>query len=118
MHMLRRVIALLVVLGMLPTRLALAADEPAGAEPHGGHVQVDDRLVPIPPSKETLISAVWVIIIFVVMLVILIPTAWKNVLAGLKKREQRIRSDIAEAEAARAKADATLKEYNTKLAAA
>jgi ATP synthase F0 subunit b len=41
-----------------------------------------------------------------------------NVLAGLKAREQRIRKDIADAEAARAKADATLREYNTQLAGA
>jgi len=53
-----------------------------------------------------------------VMLAILYPTAWKNVLAGLKAREERIRKDIADAEAARARAEATLKEYNTQLAAA
>jgi len=58
------------------------------------------------------------VIIFVVMLAILYPTAWKNVLAGLKQREQRIRNDIAEAEAARARAEATLREYNARLAAA
>jgi F-type H+-transporting ATPase subunit b len=49
---------------------------------------------------------------------VLYPTAWKQVLAGLKAREQKIRSDIAEAEAARVKADATLKEYSAKLATA
>ena len=46
------------------------------------------------------LQALWVVIIFVVLLVILYPTAWKNVLAGLKKREERIRQDIADAEAA------------------
>jgi F-type H+-transporting ATPase subunit b len=63
-------------------------------------------------------SALWVVIIFLVLLIILYPTAWKNVLAGLKAREQRIRTDIAEAEAARGRAEATLREYNAKLAAA
>ena len=48
-----------------------------------------------------MLSALWVVIIFVVMLMILYPTAWRNVLEGLKKREERIRKDIAEAEAAR-----------------
>jgi len=62
--------------------------------------------------------AIWTIVIFVILLVALIPTAWKNVLVGLKSREQRIRSDIAEAEAARTKAEATLREYNGQLAAA
>jgi F-type H+-transporting ATPase subunit b len=36
----------------------------------------------------------------------------------LKAREERIRNDIAEAEATRAKAEATLKEYSAKLTAA
>jgi F-type H+-transporting ATPase subunit b len=117
MHMLKRIAPLLVLIAMLPGRFALAAEEGAAA-PHAEHGQIDERLVPIPPSHDTIVSAIWVIVIFVIMLVILIPTAWKNVLAGLKKREQRIRTDIAEAEAARAKADATLKEYNAKLAAA
>jgi len=55
---------------------------------------------------------------FLVLLAVLYPTAWKNVLAGLKAREERIRKDIAEAEAARAKAEATLREYGAQLAAA
>jgi F-type H+-transporting ATPase subunit b len=86
---------------------------------HGGaHEEVDERLVPIPPSKDTIMTSLWVIVIFVVMLAILYPTAWKNVLAGLKAREERIRRDIADAEAARARAEATLKEYNAQLATA
>jgi F-type H+-transporting ATPase subunit b len=39
-------------------------------------------------------------------------------MAGLKAREQKIRGDIAEAEAARAKSEATLREYNAQLASA
>jgi F-type H+-transporting ATPase subunit b len=112
--MFKRIVPLLMLaVALLNGGLALPAQ---AADPHGA--AIDNRLVPIPPSKDTLISALWVIIIFVAMLAILYPTAWKNVLAGLKKREQRIRTDIAEAEAARAKADATLKEYNAQLAAA
>ena len=45
-------------------------------------------------------------------------TAWKNVLAGLKAREDRIRKDIADAEATRVKAEATLKKYADELATA
>src|SRR3954451_23401665 len=70
-------------------------------------------------AKEYFLApAIWTIVIFTIMLAILYPTAWKNVLAGLKKREQRIRQDIADAEASRAKAEATLREYNNQLAAA
>jgi F-type H+-transporting ATPase subunit b len=93
-----------------------ASAEHAGGEHHGP--AIDERLVPIPPSRDTLITAVWVIVIFLIMLAILYPTAWKNVLTGLKAREERIRKDIADAEAARVRAEATLKEYNTQLAAA
>jgi F-type H+-transporting ATPase subunit b len=69
-------------------------------------------------SAQTYMQGVWVIIIFIIMVAVLYPTAWKNVLAGLKKREDRIRGDIADAEAARAKAEASLKEYNARLATA
>jgi len=89
-----------------------------GGNEHGSHVEGDERLVPIPPSRDTIVSAVWTIIIFVVMLAILYPTAWKNILIGLKKREERIRKDIADAEAARSRAEATLREYNQQLATA
>ena len=76
------------------------------------------RLLPIPPTKADVMAAVWVIIIFVVLLAILYPTAWKNVLAGLKRREERIRQDIANAEEARRRAEQTLGEYNAQLASA
>jgi F-type H+-transporting ATPase subunit b len=111
---------------LMPARAVLAqeAEHPAapgaagaeGAAREGGHAAAP--LLPDLEAKSTYLEALWVVIIFVALLAILYPTAWKNVLAGLKKREERIRSDIAEAEAARAKAEATLKEYNTKLAAA
>jgi len=89
-----------------------------GGNEHGSHIEGDERLVPIPPSRDTMVSAVWTIIIFVVMLAILYPTAWKNILIGLKKRDERIRKDIADAEAARSRAEATLREYNQQLATA
>ncbi len=63
-------------------------------------------------------TAIWTIIVFVILLAVLYPTAWKSILAGLKAREERIRKDIADAEAARTRAEATLKEYNAQLAAA
>ncbi len=64
------------------------------------------------------VSALWILGIFLVLVIVLYKTAWKNVLAGLKAREERIRGDIASAEAARAKAEAALAEYNKQLATA
>jgi F-type H+-transporting ATPase subunit b len=69
-------------------------------------------------SEQTYYAALWTIIIFVILLAVLYPTAWKNVLAGLKKREDRIRKAIADAEAARTKAEEALKQYNQQLATA
>jgi F-type H+-transporting ATPase subunit b len=68
--------------------------------------------------SQAVVTAAWTIAIFVIMLIILYPTAWKNVLAGLKAREARIRKDISDAEAASAKAEVTLKEYTARLATA
>ena len=39
-------------------------------------------------------SAIWVLIIFVALVLVLRKYAWKNVLAGLTAREERIRSAI------------------------
>ena len=57
-----------------------------------------------------MVGSVWALIIFVVMLMILYPTAWRSIVTGLKKREESIRNDISNAEANRAKAEAALKE--------
>ena len=79
---------------------------------------------PVEPAAEpglldvNLMSAIWVLLIFIVLVFILYKTAWKNVLAGLTAREQRIRRDIADAETARTKAEASLVEYNKTLASA
>jgi F-type H+-transporting ATPase subunit b len=82
-----------------------AAEAPAGGEPQPGLLDLNIGAI------------VWVLVIFIIMAVILYRTAWKNVLASLKGREERIRRYIADAEAARAQAEATLKEYNQQLAA-
>jgi F-type H+-transporting ATPase subunit b len=61
-------------------------------------------------------QAAWVLAIFGVVAFILYKTAWKNVLVGLKAREERIRKDISDAEAARLKAEDTLRQYDSRLA--
>jgi F-type H+-transporting ATPase subunit b len=94
----------------VPTLSADTGHNAAAAE-HGGEAH-DDMM------SVNYGQAWWTAGIFLVVLFILYPTAWKNILDGLKAREQRIRADIAQAEAARAKADATLKEYNAQLATA
>jgi F-type H+-transporting ATPase subunit b len=63
-------------------------------------------------------SAIWVLVSFSILLAILTKTAWKPALAALQAREERIRGDIRNAEEARAKAEATLKQYAAQLATA
>jgi F-type H+-transporting ATPase subunit b len=109
----RLISAMTFLLLMAPAHVLWAAEEAAGASG-----EYKGELVPSSMNNEVLLQAIWVIIIFVILLAILYPTAWKNVLAGLKKREERIRKDIADAEAARAKAEATLRQYNEQLAKA
>ncbi len=64
------------------------------------------------------VSILWVLGIFLVLVLILGKTAWPNVVAGLNARQKRIQTDIADAEAARVKAEASLVEYNKQLATA
>lgn len=92
----------------------------AGATAHegAGGENPSEQLMPPLSEATSIMSALWVLIIFAIVLAILYKTAWKNILAGLKAREDRIRNDIAQAEASRLKAEASLKEYNTQLAAA
>jgi F-type H+-transporting ATPase subunit b len=68
--------------------------------------------------KESLITAITTLIVFLILVAVLGKFAWGPIATGLKAREDKIRKDIADAEAARARAEATLREYNTKLAAA
>ncbi len=118
----------LVLLAWVPAARVLAAAEggaaaDAHAALHGGghggeHDDLHEPLVPLPPTSLTINTSIWVIVIFVAMLCILYPTAWKNVLTGLKAREAGIRKDIADAEAARMKSEGSLKEYQAQLATA
>jgi F-type H+-transporting ATPase subunit b len=127
--MIKRIVLTLALLGWLaaPTLLRAAQEHPAesaaGAHAvgeHGGGEGEHEKppLLPDPTSREVQLQGLWVVIIFIVLLMILYPTAWKNVLAGLKAREQRIRQDITDAEAARKRAEETLSQYNKQLATA
>jgi F-type H+-transporting ATPase subunit b len=72
----------------------------------------------IAPPAAGLIPAITTLIIFCLLLVLLKKQAWGPIASGLKAREDRIRQDIANAETARKKAEATLAQYNQQLATA
>jgi F-type H+-transporting ATPase subunit b len=98
---------------------AADAEHPAHATeatPHNTEVTGAEHERPLLDFQPA--EAVWIVIIFSVLLIVLYKTAWKNVLGGLKAREERIRKDITDAEAARAKSELALKDYNAQLATA
>lgn len=72
----------------------------------------------IGPITAGLVPAITTLVIFLVLLVVLGKYAWGPIASGLKAREDKIRKDIADAEAARARAEATLRDYEQKLAEA
>ncbi|MBU0717922.1 MAG: F0F1 ATP synthase subunit B [Planctomycetes bacterium] len=63
-------------------------------------------------------SALWTIIIFVVVVFVLGKFAWGPILNVFQKREEFIRDSLLEAKKDREEAEARLKEYADKLAAA
>lgn len=116
--------ALLLSLALLPARATAA---PEGAAPAAAHEsaaagEAEHNYALVPSSAEdvqgALPTAIWVVVIFLVLLAVLYPTAWKNVMSGLKVREERIRKDLADAEAARLAAEQRQKDLEQRLAAA
>ena len=63
-------------------------------------------------------NALWTVIIFVVVVVVLGKFAWGPILNVFQKREEFIRDSLAEAKKDREEAEARLKEYGDKLVAA
>lgn len=60
-------------------------------------------------------SAVWTIVLFALLVLVLGKFAWPPILKGLQDRENKIRQDLEQAELAAKQAQQTLKEYQTKL---
>lgn len=92
--------------------LCLAAPIALGAPEGGGSGS------PITGPKEGLITAVTTLLVFALLVAVLGKYAWGPIAGGLKAREDKIRKDIADAEAARQRAEVTLREYEQRLASA
>lgn len=95
-------------LGALLAPPCTAAEAAEGAQPSS----------PLYSPSQGVITGTVTIVIFAVLVAVLGKYAWMPILNGLKAREEKIRKEIADAEAARAKAQATLDEYNRQLATA
>lgn len=59
----------------------------------------------------TLADAIWTVVTFIVLLLVLSKVAWKPLLKALKAREEHIKHQISSAEDARLKAEKLLDEY-------
>jgi F-type H+-transporting ATPase subunit b len=84
----------------------------------GGAGHGDEATSPVYQPAQGIITGVATIVIFILLVAVLGKYAWGPILAGLKAREEKIRKDIAAAEEARARAEATLRQYNDQLATA
>ena len=89
---------------------AAAADAHAGAD-----AEAHESPGLLNPELGT---AVWTIVLFVVLVAVLGKFAWPPILKGLQDREQKIRGDLEGAEKAAREATQTLKQYHAKLAEA
>jgi F-type H+-transporting ATPase subunit b len=98
------------------TRLVAAEEHSTAAAAGEVHGEAEPQLIPAPPAG--LITSLTTLIVFLVLVAVLGKFAWAPIVDGLKKREDKIRKEIADAEQARAKAEATLKQYNQQLAEA
>lgn len=70
------------------------------------------------PFEGNIGNALWTLIIFGLVILVLGKFAWKPILGGLQQREEFIRTSLTQAKADREAAEARLKEYSDKLVAA
>ncbi|MBM84100.1 MAG: ATP synthase F0 subunit B [Planctomycetaceae bacterium] len=85
------------------------------AEGGGGHGDGHhDSGPPMTPKKDL---ALFSLIVFLIFVAVLKKFAWGPLMQGLDKRESKVRQDIADAEAARTKAEKALAEHEAKLSA-
>lgn len=118
------------LLGVMEASLARAEDKPAEAPIHAENARVDRHAdaghadaghgsgKPELPLNFKADLALWSVVTFLVFLVVLKKMAWGPLQSGLNAREAKIRKDIADAEAHRAKSESLFREYETKLAKA
>ncbi len=97
---------------LMTVAFALFAIAPALAAETAGSQEQPDLLSP------DLGSAVWSIVLFLLLLIVLGKFVWPPILKGLQDREAKIRSDIEDAEAANREAQVKFEAYEKKLAEA
>lgn len=114
-------VAVAALAAVAPSAVAVAAEAPAAEHaveaPHG------DEAAAHGGGEGGLFAgdvgnAIWTVLIFLLVLVVLGRFAWTPILQGLQARETFIRDALAEAKQQRDDAEARMREYEAKLAAA
>lgn len=93
---------------------AAVTDAAAGDHESAGHAQEDMPFL----LDVDLGSAIWNLVIFLLLLVVLAKFVWPPILQGLQQRDEKIRGDLEQAERANRDAQAALSQYKTQLAEA
>ena len=70
------------------------------------------------PFEGNIGNALWTLVIFGLVVLVLGKFAWKPILGGLQQREDFIRTSLSQAKADREAAESRLKEYSDKLVSA
>ncbi|MCC6679997.1 MAG: F0F1 ATP synthase subunit B [Phycisphaeraceae bacterium] len=86
-------------------------------DPHGEASVHEQEQMPFLLSVD-LGSAVWNMVVFLLLLLFLAKFVWPSILGGLRQREEKIRGDLDAAAKASAEAKATLDQYHQQLTAA
>lgn len=95
------------------------AETTGGHDAAAGHGDAHNTEAGLPPTtQEGVVTAITTLIVFLVLVVVLGKFAWGPISKGLQEREEKIRADIRNAEEARARSEATLKQYQAQLATA
>lgn len=106
--------ALTVIAALVTLVLTAAPAMAATAEAEGGHGGATANN----PFAGDIGNALWTVIIFVLVLVVLGKYAWGPILSNLQARENFIFESLEKAKKEREEADARLRAYEEKLAAA
>lgn len=115
---------LLLTLGLAAAPAAAQESHDPGEQESAAHAEEGEEgheaeltLLPAPGAPQIVTSLI-TLLIFAALVAVLGKYAWGPIVAGLKAREDKIRSDIDAAERARAQADAARRQFEDQLATA
>jgi F-type H+-transporting ATPase subunit b len=111
----RIVLALAVMLVAASVAMAEPATPPEHGNQAGHHESSEHGGSGVNPLEFKKDLAIWTLVVFLLLLLVLGKYAWGPIVQGLEKREKRIEEQIASAEQANVEARRILTEYQAKL---